>query len=137
MKGYTYLARQLFPDMKIAGVRMNVSHVLTGKTEFYRQIFTFSDDTINEWVRTTNGWFRKLGRDIELYLELMAQGLDSFEAMIEAFPAHYGDNGCSRKFGMCQYHEICSVSPRLRRRMLESQFEELPWNPLDVDGEEE
>lgn len=133
MKGYTYLGRQLLPGMNIVGVRINLAHVLTNKTEFHRELFTFSKDQIAEWVRTTNAWFQRLGNDIEIYNELIASGMESLDAMIDAFPAHFGDNGCSRKFGMCQYHEVCSVGPRLRKQMLEKNFEIRPWNPLDIE----
>ena len=135
MKGYTYLGRQLLPGRKIAGVRINLSHVLTNKTAFHRELFTYTDADIAEWVGQMNLWFKRLGKDVELYLELLEQGWDSVSAIMAIFPAHFGDNGCSRKFGMCQYHEVCSVSPALRGRMLEANFEERPWNPLEVDDE--
>jgi hypothetical protein len=133
MMGYTYLGKQLLPDKKISGVRINLSHVLTNKTEFHRQLFSYSDDQIKEWVQVTNGWMRRLAQDIEAYLELIDKGMESIEAITIAFPAHFGDNGCSRKFGMCQYYEVCSLHERLRARKLEMDFDVNPWNPLDIE----
>lgn len=135
MKGYTYLAQQLLPGEKIVGVRINLSHVLTAKTEFHRQLFTFSKGEIDEWTKVTNAWMSRLGRDIETYNEAIARGLDSWDAINLAFPAHFGDNGCSRKFGMCQYHQACSVGTRIRDQMLERDFEIRPWNPLEADDD--
>ena len=135
MKGYTYLARQLFPDEKIAGVRVNLSHVLTANSEFKGQVFTFPEDVIEEWIVTTNEWMMRLNGDLENLHYWMSQGQDIWEAMIRCFPAHYGDNACSRKYGLCQYTPVCSLSPRLRQRVLEKEYQLLPWNPLMIDGE--
>lgn len=133
MKGYTYLMQQLLPSETVIGARINLSHVLTNKTEFHRRIFTFTPAEIKEWVHNTNVWMRRLGRDIELYNDLIAKGWDSWEAITEAFPAHFGDNGCSRKFGMCSYHSVCAMHPKLRERVLDRDFPINPWNPLEED----
>jgi hypothetical protein len=135
MMGYTYLGRQLLPGKKIAGVRINLSHVLKTGTNFQRQLFTFSDRQIDEWVDVTNRWFKCLAGDVELYLELVEKGYESLDALCAAFPAHFGDNGCSRKFGLCQYLDVCSAPPQVRMRMLEQNFEFRPWNPLEVEDE--
>jgi hypothetical protein len=135
MMGYTYLGKQLLPGKKIAGVRINLSHVLTGKTEFHRQLFSYSEDQIREWVRVTNRWMLNLAADIRAYLDLLDEGFSSITAITQAFPAHFGDNGCSRKFGMCQYYEVCSLNERLRERKLEMDFDVNPWNPLDIEDD--
>jgi hypothetical protein len=106
--------------MRVAGVRINLSHVLTNKTEFHRQLFTFTKEQVAEWSENTNYWMERIAHSIETGI----------------FPAHWGDNGCSRKFGMCAYNEVCSIStPRIRQAYLEKNFEVNPWNPLEVDDE--
>ena len=117
MKGYTFMGQQLLPGEKVVGVRINLLHVLTNKSGFERQIFTFTPEEIQDWVENTNRWTRRIADDT-------ATG---------DFPMHFGDNGCSRKFGMCQYHNVCSLSPRLRPKMLEREFDIHPWNPLEAD----
>ena len=46
-------------------------------------------------------------------------------------------NACDGKYGMCQYAGVCSVSPRLREKVLETEFELNPWNPLEAADETE
>lgn len=130
MLGYTYLAQQLMPGETVAGVRINVAHVLKDSTVFpERQLFTFSPDRIAEWVRNTNIWMSRINGEME-WMEENGGVQDT------AFPGHYGTNGCDRKFGLCQYHRVCSVSPRIRQRALEAEFPETtPWNPLAVEDE--
>jgi hypothetical protein len=121
MMGYTALGRVLFPQLNIVGVRVNVAHVLTGGTKFLREEFTYSPPRLEEWVQNMNSWYKRLARDYEM--------LKTGDP--DAFPGHYGDNGCSRKFGMCGYHPVCSASPRLRQGILERDYKLLPWNPLE------
>lgn len=123
MKGYTATGKQLIPGRIIAGVRINLAHVLTHKTEFHRQSFPFNPEILQEWAQNENVWLKRLARDYEL---LQAGDPD-------AFPGHYGDNGCSRKFGMCGFADICKSSPRVRDVVLEREFQFNPWNPLEGD----
>lgn len=139
MMGYTFLGKQLLPGESVAGVRINLSHVLTNKTQFHHQLFTFTPQRMAEWVDNTNMWLIRLNRDYERLNELREE-FGSYEEIpetrvSEAFPMHWGDNGCSRKFGMCRYHAVCSIGPHLRRQMLEREFEIKVWNPLEVDDE--
>jgi hypothetical protein len=121
MMGYTVLGKALFPQLNVVGVRINLAHVLTGKTEFHRELFTFSPSRLEEWTANMNVWLKRLAKDYEM----LAAGDP------DAFPGHYGDNGCSRKFGMCGYHPVCSASPRLRQGVLERDYEINVWNPLE------
>lgn len=129
MMGYTYLGRQLFPSLNIVGVRINLLHVLTEKSAFHRQLFTFNPSQIQEWAQNNNQWMRRLAWE---YDQLQQHGVAN-GVPVAAFPGHYGDNGCSRKFGMCGYHPVCSSSPRARQHVLESDYDILPWNPLEAD----
>lgn len=129
MMGYTYLAQQLMPSLKIAGVRLNVIHVLKDKTNFERQLFSWTREQIAEWVYNTNLWMRRLNTDMEFWNQSpIGEGQP-----IDAWPiGHYGDNGCSRKYGLCQYHRVCSVAAPFRHRVLE-EYPVAPWNPLDME----
>lgn len=144
MKGYVWMAQQLLPSKRVVGVRINLSHVLTDKTTFHRRPFTYAPDLIKEWEQNTRQWLARI------YSDFLTWGLkqgktpaelgltDEFaEALLArgAFPGHFGDNGCSRKFGLCQYHQVCSVSPRMQQKVLEMEFDVRPWNPLEVDAE--
>lgn len=131
MMGYTYLGDQLLPADKIVGVRINVAHVLTEKTNFVRQVVTFGPNQIKDWARNINYWMKRLAADYELAAESTYEDIVSGKS--PAFPLHFGDNGCSRKFGMCQYYSVCSSSPKLRQGVLEREFEINPWNPLEAD----
>ena len=140
MKGYVFLGQQLLPNSKVVGVRINLSHILTTKTKFEAELFTYTPDVIEEWVQTTNTWMLRLNADYEAWWELVKE-FDSpenvpWEAINKAFPAHFGDNACSRKFGLCSYHEVCRIGPRLRNKMLERNFEINVWNPLEAEDDE-
>jgi hypothetical protein len=127
MKGYQFLGQLLMPSERVLGVRINLSHVLTKKTEFHRQLFTYSPAIISEWVSNENIWMQRLANDYKL----LAEGDPS------AFPGHYGDNGCSRKFGMCPYHPVCTQDPTQRQRVLERDYPVNIWNPLEAEHDPE
>lgn len=120
MMGYTYLAKHLFPNVKIVGVRINVLHLLKGASNYERQIVTFSPERLEHWAENTNNWMSAIAESTEKNQWLM----------------HFGDNGCSRKFGMCTYHRVCSASPRVREKILTQEFDFNPWNPLEVEDAE-
>src|SRR5215203_347386 len=135
MMGYALLAKLLLPDRIVAGVRINVSHVLTSKTEFHRQLLTFSPDRIREFVHNTNVQTARLQRDYATLSGEREVAVDMFhgDGVSYAFPGHYGDNGCSRKFGACAFTGVCSSAPRARRHILNTEFQVNRWNPLEAD----
>lgn len=112
MMGYTWLAR-LLTGLPIAGVRVNAHGVLKTKDSFQRQIFSFSPERLAEWVKNLNRWTRRIE--------------DSYR--LNDFPHQF--NACPTKYGMCTYHEICSLPERLQQRALEADFEVHEWNPLE------
>ena len=114
MMGYVWMARQLVPDVKVVGVRINLLHVLTKDSNFERGLITYSDSRIDEWVDNTNRWLHRLQRSI----------------VEEDFHAHFGDNGCSSKYGRCQFFDVCSSSPAIRRAVLAQDFHIDKWDPL-------
>lgn len=125
MMGYVHVAQQLVPSLRIVGVRINVIHALKTGTNFERMLFTFSPDQMAEWVTNVNEWMRRVDHDSAIWAQ---------QDVARPWPvAHYGDNGCSRKYGMCQYHRVCSISSRIRQEVLEQEFPVKPWNPLDIE----
>jgi hypothetical protein len=145
MKGYTTIGGHILPSRKVAGVRINAYHCLTTKTDFYRQVITFSKAQLDEWAENYNKWIVRLRMDY--FAWRLSQGatpdelgldpvLVDFLRRIEPFPAHFGDNGCSRKFGMCTYYGVCSLPPRVHMKALEMDFDVKPWNPLDHDDKD-
>lgn len=127
MMGYTRAGQHLAPGLKIAGVRLNVVHVLKEKTNFERQLITFTREQLSEWERNTERWIERIRRAQAEWptLEQLQEGAD--------WPlAHFGDNGCSRKYGLCGYHRICSLAPTFRANALA----ELPineWDPRHIN----
>jgi len=119
MMGYVWIAQQLLPNIRVAGVRINLAHVLTAKTEFDRHIVTYSESRIREWQENTAMWMDRLKYSIKN----------------EAFPAHFGDNGCSHKFGKCKFFDVCGSNPMIRQAQLEANFEIRHWDPLAVEDD--
>jgi hypothetical protein len=132
MMGYTYLAQQLMPSQRIAGVRINVYHCTKTLTTFERQLFTYTREQIDEWVSNTNAWMKRLSRDSLTWtypsVDPILPGHPDFEYPL----GHFGDNGCARKYGLCQYHRVCSVATPFRHRVLE-EYPVERWDPLNVE----
>jgi hypothetical protein len=134
MMGYLHVAQQLVPSLKIVGVRINVIHCLSKETNFERMVLTFSPDQMQEWVENTNQWMERLNSESKYWY--LQEEIAKLRDEPIPFPiAHFGDNGCSRKYGLCGYHRVCSVSSRIRHQMLENEFPVNPWNPLEADDE--
>ena len=130
MMGYTRLGKYLLPQMPVVGVRINVSHVLTKETKFYRQLVTFGPQQLQRWANVMNVWMTKLAAD---YTAINAFADGKPLPLIppdDIFVQHFGDNACSRKYGMCAYHPVCSSSPVAQANVLMKEFEINPWNPL-------
>lgn len=119
MMGYVWIARQLYPAIKVAGVRINAHAVLKRDSKFRRQTISFADDRLEEWSQNYNNWVGKLEQ---------AYANDDF-------PGNYSE--CDGKYRMCEYTDVCSLPPRLRERELEASYEVHPWNPLESDEADE
>lgn len=142
MMGYTYMANLLVPGANFVGVRINVYHVLTEKTDFKSQLVTFSKPQLDGWADNYNSWSAAIR--LAYWSWRLQTGLDpavlglpdqliDFMRQFNSWPAHFGDNGCSRKFGLCSYFHVCKLSPKIQMRALEQDFDVKPWNPLDAD----
>jgi PD-(D/E)XK nuclease superfamily protein len=119
MMGYVWIARQLYPSIKIAGVRINAHCVLKRESKFRRQTLSFSDERLVYWAENYNKWIGKLRS---------AYANDDF-------PENYSE--CDGKYRMCEYMEVCTMPPKFRDRTLEDEYELFPWNPLEADEPDE
>lgn len=126
MMGYVWAARHLAPQLNIKGVRLNVIHILKEKTGFERQIITYTREQLEEWESNTEQWIQKIRQAQASWptIEQLQEGA--------AWPTgHYGDNGCSRKYGLCGYFKICSLAPSFRLgALLELPVNE--WDPRHI-----
>lgn len=127
MMGYAWIA-QLITGLPIAGVRINAHAVLKTQDKFERQTIPFSPDRLREWAANYNVQVKRLEQSYKLL-----EGVDepTPEQLLEAFPHNYA--ACAAKYGQCAYTEICTTPVHIRRRVLELDFVEEAWNPLEVD----
>lgn len=142
MMGYAWLAQRL-SGLPIAGVRINAHAVLKGSSKFERQTIMFSDERLEEWSRNLNVW---VGRMADSYDALQPPPVEHLVGMmphdppdldtlaLSAFPHNF--QACAGKYGQCVYTDVCTYPARMRGRILEAEFEEHPWNPLNPDGDD-
>jgi CRISPR/Cas system-associated exonuclease Cas4 (RecB family) len=114
MKGYTWIGQKLLPNIQVIGVRIDLAHILKDKTSFERHVIHYTKSSIEEWEENTANWFYRIRRSIQE----------------DDFPAHFGDNGCSSKYGKCQFFDVCASSKVIRQKVLEQDFHIDPWDPL-------
>src|SRR5262249_20322717 len=113
------LASKIVLHAPVAGVVIDMATFKTKDgfvyPEFQRAITQRSPDQLEEWLSDLRVWLRAA----EQY----------------AIEGHWpmNDTSCG-KYGGCRFREICSSSPSVRERFLESNFKQLPeeerWNPL-------
>jgi hypothetical protein len=118
MQGYICLAQMFIPSVKIAGVRINAHAIYKRESAFERQIISFAPARLDDFKATLELWIQRIR--------------ESYETGV--FPGNY--NACDGKYGMCQYAGVCSVSPSLRDKVLEQEFDYNPWNPLEAADDE-
>lgn len=133
MMGYAWLA-QLLSGLPIAGVRINAHGILKKENKFERRVMMYSPERLEEWGRNLNSWVGRLEESMRRFTE----NADDTEAwqdnLLEAFPHNF--NACAAKYGQCQFTDVCTMPSRLRDRVLASEFEQLPWNPLAAEDED-
>lgn len=133
MMGYAWLAQKL-TGLRIAGVRINALGVLKTQTKLAREIVSYSKERLEEWGRNYNSWVARL----EDSYRIMAEGgsttfTPSDEVLLEAWPHNF--MACSAKYGMCQYASVCSFQPARRGYVLETEFSDREWDPMEVFNE--
>jgi hypothetical protein len=110
MSLYT-VASQVAFRTPVKGVIIDAAQIAVGFSRFVRSFVFKTPDQIDEWMRDLRIWLRQA----ELYAEA------------GYWPQN--DKSC-HKFGGCTFRDICSKSPSVRDKFLESNFERRPWNPL-------
>lgn len=122
MIGYAFIG-QLLTGIPISGVRINAHVCRKSDSQFERQTISFSQDRLEEWARNYNAWITRIENDV------LVQPTLGDMAFIRNFDA------CDGKYAMCSYAGVCSSSPQIRHKVLEQDFAEIPWNPLEAEDD--
>lgn len=110
MSFYTVASRVAF-HTPVKGVIVDAAQIAVGFSRFVRSFIFKTADQIDEWMKDTMVW-----------LEM---------AKMYAERGHWPQNDKScHKYGGCPFRGICSKSPSVRDRFLESDFKRRAWNPL-------
>lgn len=110
MSIYTLAARVQF-STPVAGVIIDAAQIAVGFTRFQRGFTYRTEAQLEEWLSDARYWFAQA------------------EGFAEAGYWPMNDRSCGM-YGGCTFRKICSKSPEVRERFLESDFERKPWNPL-------
>lgn len=111
MSLYSMAARVIYKT-PVRGVIIDAAQIAVGFSRFTRG-FTFrTDSQIEEWLNETKAWLR------------LAEGF------AEANHWPMNDKSC-HQYGGCAFRGVCSKSPEVRQKFLESGFEKRQWNPLE------
>jgi hypothetical protein len=136
MMGYAWLAQKL-TGLRIAGVRINALGVLKTQTKLAREIVSYSKERLEEWGQNFNAWVLRLEHSYIAYQEAEkaedGEPLLNSPLLLAAFPHNF--MACSGKYGMCQYASVCSFQPARRGYVLETEFAEKEWDPMEIFSE--
>lgn len=109
------IAGKVILGTPVKGVIIDAAQVREDETNFGRGITMRTEEQQQEWLD-----------DLHYWLALQEQ-----YALHDRWPMN--DTACD-KFGGCRFREVCSKSPSVRERFLESTFIKQPpeerWNPL-------
>jgi hypothetical protein len=110
MSLYT-VASQVAFKTPVKGVIIDAAQIAVGFSRFVRSFVFKTQDQIDEWMKDLRFWL--------------------WQATIFADREYWPQNDKScHKFGGCVFREICSRSPSVRDKFLESSFTRREWNPL-------
>lgn len=111
MSLYSMAARVIY-QTPVRGVIIDAAQIAVGFSRFSRG-FTFRTEAqTEEWFENTKEWLR----------------LAEQYAVAGFWPMN--DKACHH-YGGCTFRKICSKSPEVRERFLESDFVKKQWNPLE------
>jgi len=110
MSLYT-VASQIAFKTPVKGVIVDAAQIAVGFSRFVRSFVFKTPDQIEEWLNDLKVW--------------LAQARTF--ANLNRWPQN--DKSC-HKYGGCPFRDICSKSPSVRDKFLESSFERREWNPL-------
>lgn len=110
MSLYSFASRVIY-QTPVRGVIIDAVQIAVGFSRFTRG-FTFRTEAqIEEWLADTKVWL----------------------ALAETYAAagHWpmNDKSCGN-YGGCVFRKVCSKSPEVRQRFLETDFHKVEWNPL-------
>lgn len=110
MSLYT-IASQIAFKTPVKGVIVDAAQIAVGFSRFVRSFVFKTADQIDEWMKDLHIWLR--------------------QAEVYATKAYWPQNDKScHKYGGCAFRDICSKSPSVRDKFLESNFTRRTWNPL-------
>ena len=123
MLGYTYatrwLAKEVFENMPVYGVRINALASRSSGYEFKQFSIPFADWKVAEWQAETL-----------LSVKEKVYRLEHFLNTNEIAPTR---EHCVTKYGKCQYFDVCDANPVMRDRVIfdDSYFYITDWSPLN------
>lgn len=105
------LAAKIIYATPVKGVIIDAAQIAVGFTRFSRGFAYRTDAQLEEWLVNSQHWFA-------LATEFATQNF---------WPMN--DKSC-HQYGGCPFRGVCSKSPDVRQRFLESDFVRNEWNPL-------
>lgn len=112
MSLYT-VAAQVIYHTPVKGIIIDAAQIAVGFSRFARGFTYRTEAEINEWIDETRWWIKQAE-------QRAAEGY---------YPRN--DKSC-HQYGGCTFRKVCSKSPEVRQKFLESDYERRPWNPLEV-----
>lgn len=110
MSLYT-IASQVAFHTPVKGVIVDAAQIAVGFSRFVRSFVFKTADQIDEWMKDLMIW------------------LDTARIYAERGYWPQNDKSC-HKYGGCAFRDICSKSPSVRDKFLDTHFQRQPWNPL-------
>lgn len=110
MSLYTFAGKVIY-DLPIKGIVIDAAQIAVGFTRFSRGFTHRSQAQLEEWLADTYYWFA-------LAEQYATEGY---------WPMN--DKSC-HKYGGCPFRKICSKSPEVRQKFIDTDFRKEPWNPL-------
>lgn len=113
MSGYTF-AGSMILGQPVKGGIIDAAQVLVGHSKYERSFTTRTKEQLDEWLETFHNLIETVHRAVE----------------INYFPMNLSSCG---NYGGCEFHKVCSKTPRLRESFLRADFDQKPiWNPLET-----
>lgn len=110
MSGYSFAGKAVMSS-PVRGVIIDAAQILVNGTRFERGITTRSADQLEEWYTDT----------VHFIEQFQHQSEQAF------FPMNL--NSCGN-YGGCPYRSLCSVSPKLRKNYIKSDYQQHRWDPI-------
>ena len=124
MTQYTFAAQVIYRT-PARGVIIDGAQILVGATRFNRSLTMRTPAQLTEWYYNTGFYIR-------LAFESAARAYDRPDSAEQFYPMN--DKACGN-YGGCDFRQICSKDPKVRRQWLDSIFKSRVWDPLQVRGD--